>query len=287
MRNNLPMKNSLFAIPGFIGFGVMLLVFFSFSTNPSTPEGYEGYVKENPRIFGQGGYRGALVGPANYGLSFWRNEVVNVDFRPKTYTEKFRILTQDELNISFSFQTIIKPEKGSIKRVVEEYSGDDFYARFIREPLRSMVRKNVQTLDSREVKGKREEISNAVKKELTAYLEGSPFVIISTVVGNIDYPNVVTAAVEKKLAAQQMLEEKETQIQIAIKNAAIAKEEAKGLSEAQEIINKTLTTNYLQYLAIKAQLEMASSPNHTTVYIPSGANGIPIVKTAEAEEDKK
>ncbi len=270
-----------------VGVVVMSVIFLSFSTNPSTPEGYEGYVKEKPRIFGQGGYRGALVGPANYGLSLWRNEVVNVDFRPKTYTEKFRILTQDELNISFSFQTIIKPEKGSIKRVVEEYSGDDFYARFIREPLRSMVRKNVQTLDSREVKGKREEISNAVKKELTAYLEGSPFLIISTVVGNIDYPSVVTAAVEKKLAAQQMLEEKETQIQIAIKNAAIAKEEAKGLSQAQEIINKTLTTNYLQYLAIKAQLEMASSPNHTTVYIPSGANGIPIVKTAEVEEDKK
>jgi len=35
----------------------------------------------------------------------------------------------------------------------------------------------------------------------------------------------------------------------------------------------------LQYLAIKAQEEMASSPNHTQIYIPVGTNGIPIVKT--------
>lgn len=255
-----------------------------FGTNPATPEGYEGYVKENPRVFGKGGYRGSLIGPANYGLSLWRNEAINVDVRPKTYTERFNILTKDELNISFSFQTIIKPENGKVKDVVEKYSGDDFYKRYIQEPLRSMVRKNVQVLDSREVKNERAQISAAVMEELKAYLADSPFLVSSTVVGNIDYPDVVTAAVEKKLAALQMLEEKETQIQIAIKNAEIAKEEAKGLSESQAIINETLTTNYLQYLAIKAQLSMASSPNHTTVYIPSGANGIPMVKTADTEK---
>jgi len=52
-------------------------------------------------------------------------------------------------------------------------------------------------------------------------------------------------------------------------------EEAKGIAEAQKIINTTLTPNYLQHEAIKAQEKMASSPNHTTVYIPSGTGGIP------------
>jgi hypothetical protein len=40
-----------------------------------------------------------------------------------------------------------------------------------------------------------------------------------------------------------------------------------------------LTANYLQHEAIQAQLAMSKSPNHTTVYIPSGTNGIPLVKT--------
>jgi regulator of protease activity HflC (stomatin/prohibitin superfamily) len=258
-------------------FSSLLLMFGC--TNPSTPAGHEGYVKENPRVFGKGGYRGDLKGPANYGVSLWRNEVENVDFRPNTYAETFNILAKDELNISFRFQTIIKVKPGTIKTVVEEFAGSQFYLRYIKEPLRAMVRKNVQTLESRQVKDKRTEIAKAVMAELTEYLSGTPFVAISGVVGNIDYPKVVTEAVEKKLAAKQLLDEKETQKEIAKKDAQIRIEEAKGIAEAQKIINATLTQNYLQHEAISAQLKMASSPNHTTVYIPSGANGIPMVGT--------
>ncbi|MBU1168410.1 MAG: hypothetical protein KKD44_02490 [Proteobacteria bacterium] len=142
-----------------------------------------------------------------------------------------------------------------------------------------MVRKNVQTLESRQVKKRRKDISDAVVAELMDYLSNTPFVVISGVVGNIDYPAIVTEAVEKKLAAKQLLDEKETQREIAKKDAEIRVEEARGIAEAQKIINSTLTQNYLQHEAINAQLKMASSPNHTTVYIPSGVNGIPLVET--------
>lgn len=82
---------------------------------------------------------------------------------------------------------------------------------------------------------------------------------------------------EKKLAAEQELEKKAIEKKIAMKNAEIRIEEAKGIAQAQKIINTTLTKNYLQHEAISAQLKMADSPNHTTVYIPSGTNGIPLV----------
>ena len=72
-----------------------------------------------------------------------------------------------------------------------------------------------------------------------------------------------------------------TQKAIARKDAEIRIEEAKGIAEAQRIINATLTRNYLQHEAINAQLEMAQSPNHTTVYIPAGANGIPLVHVSD------
>ena len=102
---------------------------------------------------------------------------------------------------------------------------------------------------------------------------------VKLVVGNIDYPDIVAKALENKLAAQQLLEEKETQKQIAQRDAEARIEEAKGIAEAQRIINSTLNANYLQHEAIQAQLKMANSPNHTTVYIPSGVNGIPLIKT--------
>jgi regulator of protease activity HflC (stomatin/prohibitin superfamily) len=274
------MKNALTVILCVVITGlVSVLAVNTFGTNPHTPAGHEGYVYERPRVFGKGGFRGEMKGPANYGVSLWRNEVINVDFRPKTYSESFNILAKDELNVAFRFQSIIRVKDGTVREVVEQYAGSDFYKRYIKEPLRAMVRKHVQTLNSREIKEKRKEIAAMVSSDLKEYLKQTPFIMVSGVVGNIDYPEVVTQAVEKKLAAQQLLDEKATQREIAKRDAEIRIEEAKGIAEAQRIINSTLTPNYLQHEAINAQLKMAASPNHTTVYVPSGANGIPLVKT--------
>lgn len=76
----------------------------------------------------------------------------------------------------------------------------------------------------------------------------------------------------------------EQHVEIEARKAEVRVAEAKGIAESQRIIASSLTENYLQYLAIKAQEKMAASPNHTEVYIPSGTNGIPLVKTINPQE---
>lgn len=157
-----------------------------------------------------------------------------------------------------------------------------WYDRYVKEPFRSFARQSIQAFSSHQLKTERPAIAEQIQANLAAYLEGSPFEIINLSIGNIDYPDVVTKAVKKKLAAMQLLQEKETQKEIAQKDADMRIEEAKGIAQAQEIINATLTENYLQHEAINAQKTMANSPNHTTVYIPVGSNSIPIVYTASS-----
>lgn len=266
-------------------FWVVILMLYAIAligcSNPFTPAGHEGYVYESPRVFGKGGFKGIVKGPGNYGASLWRNDVINIDIRPATYIEQFKILAKDDLNVSFKFEAVVRITPGQVSKVVQDYAGKQWYARFVKEPFRSFVRNSTQKYTSRDLKAQREIIAEEVKEKLDEYLAGSPFVLVKLVVGNIDYPSVVAKAVEKKLAAQQLLEEKVTQKEIAKRDAEIKVEEAKGIAEAQRIINSTLTPNYLQHEAIQAQLAMSSSPNHTTVYIPSGANGIPLVKTTK------
>lgn len=84
-------------------------------------------------------------------------------------------------------------------------------------------------------------------------------------------------ATNKVLVNEIVIKQQEQLIQVETQKAAIRVAEAKGIAESQKIIDSSLTTNYLQYLAIKAQETMAGSPNHTQIYIPSGANGIPLV----------
>ncbi len=258
-------------------FALLLASSVTACTNPSTPAGHEGYVYEQPRMFGSGGFQGQLTGPSNYGFSFFRHQIINIDMRPTTYREQFKILAKDDLNVTVGVHAVLSLEKNSVKKVVEKYGGQDSYVRFVQKSFRTFVRSAIQPYTSKEIKQQRDLIAKSIETKLTTYLKDSPFKVHGIVVGNIDYPPVVAEAVEKKLAAEQLLAEKETQKAIAIKDAEIRIEEAKGIAAAQKIINETLTANYLQHEAINAQLKMASSPNHTTVYIPSGTNGIPLV----------
>jgi len=115
------------------------------------------------------------------------------------------------------------------------------------------------------------------------------FVLIAIVAVMIIYPQYNVW--RKKLAGEADLRQQEYAKQIMVEQAKAELESAKLLSQAEversrgvaksmEIISEKLEANdnYLQYLAIQAQIKMAESPNHTTVYIPVGSNGIPLIK---------
>jgi regulator of protease activity HflC (stomatin/prohibitin superfamily) len=252
---------------------VIVLSAVALHTNPYVPPGHEGYVYERPRIFGNGGFQGTVVGPGNFGLSLFRNEAITIDMRPKTHSEEFNLLARDDLTLRFKFHAVIAIEPGSVVKVVNEYGGENWYARFVAEPFRSFVRDAVQQYGSTDLKTTMDDCARIVNGRLEKYLEKTPFRLINLSVGDINYPDTVAQAVERKLAAKQLLEEKDTQQLITLKDAAIEVERAKGKAEAQRIINSTLSAFYLQYEAIEAQRKMAESPNHSTIYIPLGPAG--------------
>jgi hypothetical protein len=66
-------------------------------------------------------------------------------------------------------------------------------------------------------------------------------------------------------------------IQVTKQKAQIQYQQAVGVRDADQEINKTLTPLYIQYLQIQAMEDMATSgKNNTVIYIPSGAGGIPV-----------
>jgi hypothetical protein len=55
--------------------------------------------------------------------------------------------------------------------------------------------------------------------------------------------------------------------------------EAVGIRRAEDVIAGKLTSQYLQYLAIQAQMAVATSGrNNTLIYLPSGNSGVPLVQ---------
>lgn len=89
---------------------------------------------------------------------------------------------------------------------------------------------------------------------------------------------------EAEFSKQVAVQTAKAKLESATLLAEAEVERAKGVAKANEIIGTSLNNGgykYMQYLAIEAQKEMAASPNHTTVYIPSGENGIPLIKAIE------
>jgi regulator of protease activity HflC (stomatin/prohibitin superfamily) len=133
----------------------------------------------------------------------------------------------------------------------------------------------------------REEIAQKIFADLEKLLVERGIILENVLLRSIRLPGMVSQAIEVKLKAEQEAEQMKFVLEKEKKEAERRVIEAEGIARSQEIINKTLTPAYLQHEAIQAQMKMANSPNHTTVYIPSGDNGIPLVRVLDGGAVKK
>jgi regulator of protease activity HflC (stomatin/prohibitin superfamily) len=230
-------------------------------------------------------------GPTSPGRT-WLLDVTNVSITPYTYTENFTgedaVLSRDNLKIAFRVHTVWRIDGGKIPPFMERYSttvrnGDLHktpdavvevaYGHFVREPLKTFARDEVQRRKGLAVKEDLIGIGEAVLGRIRQYAQGSPFILTSVVVGNVHYPEEVASAVSRKLAATQELERKDTEIEIERKERTKREVQAQGIANAMQIISGQLSPLYVQHEAIEAQKQMVNSPNHTVVYIPVGAMG--------------
>ena len=264
-------------------------------TNPSTPAGYVGYVTKHPYTMPARFYA-LQTGPTSTGLG-WMLEVSNISVTPNTSTEQFvgptAVLAKDNLHIEFQAHLLWKVEPQNVKNFVEKYgeTGDNplnnAYVNFIKEPFRTYTRDEVQKYDGLDIKDNIDAIGSAVQDRILALTKGTPFTIISVVIGNIQYPDTVAQSVANKLAATQVLEQTTIEIQTAKAKAQIREADAEGVAKAMDTINQKLTPLYVQYEAIQAQQRMVDSPNHTEIYIPVGPMGVPIVGTMRPGQEGK
>lgn len=242
-----------------------------------------GYIFYKP-IFAtwlQSGYSGIVKGPGNWSWSPFHYEAIVIDVRPRTYDEPFQILARDQLNISFEVHAIMRPKVDEIKTVVEDFGGVEWYKRVVQAPLRTFVQKTVETYSSHDANDNRSKIESSVAEYLREYLADKPFVLDSLTVGNIQFPASVTRAVELKVANQQLLEKKKTDMEIARQEAEIRVIEADGIRRSQEIINKTLSPIYVQHELVQALRDIGSKSGNIIYFVPTDENGLPRVNQVQ------
>ena len=286
-----------------VALGFVVVVWSFGSSNPFTPAGYVGYLTKGA-VLGQSRFYGIQRGPTSPGRT-WLLDVTNVSITPYTYTEDFShddaVLSRDNLKIAFQVHTVWHVDDAKVPLFMDRFSTTVgrsalekdpdaivkvAYGNFVREPLRTFARDEVQRRNGLEVKDALIPIGDAVLARIQRYAAGSPFVVSSVVVGNVQYPEEVAMAVSRKLAATQELQRKDTEIEIERKERTKREVQAQGIANAMQIIRGQLSGLYIQHEAIEAQKLMVNSPNHTVVYIPVGPMGVPLTGTFTATEPR-
>ena len=282
------------------------LIYAANSENVQVPAGYAAYIIETP-IIGTTTFKEVITGPSSTGRQ-WRVEGDRVSITPYSYTEEFDknslLIAKDKLPIVGSATIVwrIKSSQKDIRAYMEGFGGLDekhttdesarfAYDNYIKQPFATLIREEFASFNGLEVNEHTAAMGDHVSKELAAMLKDTPFEVVQVVIGKAQPPESVLDQISLKVAKQQELERKATEQSIAdaelkIQQANGAAEGAKALAlataraEANLTLSKSLTPELLQYNAIE------NMKGAERIYIPVGANGLPIVTTVPDSQRK-
>ncbi len=152
------------------------------------------------------------------------------------------------------------------------------YGLVVRE-ARSAIYEQVSKIDSLQLHKQRESLQTDVLQGLQSRLESSDpgdIIITRVVVRALNTDPSIEAAIRDAVEAEKRLEAKEVQVEIAKKDAEIEVERAKGIAEANAIINQSLTAEYLQHEVNTALLRFADNEG-SVVVIPANMQGFEMI----------
>ena len=290
-RQQIPSAAEVFGRMGsFSGLGLILLflvvAFMSRAgcSNHHTPPGFAGYIRSQPLV-GAGEFVGTLVGPASTGW-VWRQKVVNIDIRPRTYSEEMKIPTSNQAYVTLRAHVRVQALKtldavggdnnkrqAMLQALIEQDGGANWFAANVRDRFRSSVRDKVQKLEPFEVKNQIVKIGDEVLAEMKAAYSDRAAQFLSVDIGDIQYPEGVVQSVIRKLVTYQENERAAIQADIAREQIKIGSAEAEGVAKAQEVIRTTLDPMFLQFEALRAIETLSTSDNTTFLISPMSEKG--------------
>jgi regulator of protease activity HflC (stomatin/prohibitin superfamily) len=146
---------------------------------------------------------------------------------------------------------------------------------------RNIVYEETARMDSLLMHTRRDELATAVQKGLQAELNKNDqgvFTVTRVVIRQLTTDPAIEKAIQESVAAQKQLETTKQRIQIAEAEAQVEVKKAEGIAKANEIINKSLTREYLQHESNLALNKFAEKGGTTTVVIPANMQTAPLIQ---------
>lgn len=145
---------------------------------------------------------------------------------------------------------------------------------------RNAIFEQASRIDSLVMHTRRDELADAVHKSLQVELDANDkgvFTITRVVIRALTTDPAIEKAIQESVAAQKQLETTKQRIAIAEAEAQVEVKKAEGIARANQIINQSLTREYLQHESNLALQKFAEKGGTTTVVIPANMQTAPLI----------
>lgn len=184
--------------------------------------------------------------------------------------DAIRILTADGLEVAIDLTVLFKVIPSEAPKILNQ-TGLDYNTKIIRPITRTAIRDNAVYYEAVALYStRREEFQNRIFNKIEKSFRERGIILEQMLIRNVTLPQSVKASIESKINAEQDAQKMQFVLQKEKQEAERKRVEAQGIADYQRIISSGLTDKQLQYETIKANLELAKSPNAKVIVMGKG-----------------
>ncbi len=188
--------------------------------------------------------------------------------------DAIRVLSSDGLEVTIDLSVLYKVDPNKAPFIYQNI-GPEYVEKIVRPVTRTAIRDNAvnyQAVDLYSVK--RQEFQERINRTITANFAKNGLLLQQILVRNVSLPASVKASIESKINAEQESQKMQFVLAKERQEADRKRVEAQGIADYQKILSTGLSDKQLQYETIKAQKEIALSPNAKVIIMGGGKNPI-------------
>jgi regulator of protease activity HflC (stomatin/prohibitin superfamily) len=196
----------------------------------------------------------------------------DTDEGEKKGDDAIRVLTADGLEVVVDLTVLYRVIAADAPRIYRQI-GTDYNDKIVRPVTRTRIRDNAVYYDAVALySSRRDEFQNRIYKTIEADFKKRGLLLEQLLIRKINLPNSVKSTIESKISAEQEAQKMQFVLQKEKQEAERKRVEAQGIADYQKILSTGLSDKQLQYEQIKAQRELAASPNTKIVIMGSRGN---------------
>lgn len=190
--------------------------------------------------------------------------------------DAIRVLSSDGLEVTVDLSVLYKVNASKAPYILQNI-GLDYTDKIVRTVSRTAIRDNAVNYAAVDLYSiKRQEFQEKINRTIALSFAKRGLELQQILVRNISLPASVRASIESKINAEQEAQKMQFVLAKERQEADRKRVEAQGIADYQKILSTGLSDKQLAYEAIKAQKEIALSPNAKVIIIGNG-KGNPIL----------